>query len=244
MANGVTSEWEDIHVRLGNYIPRPKVTPESELTKREIDKALETDPLENKNLEELKELEDDFDDDFLEEYKKKRMQEFEVLASKPHYGKMYEINKQQYVNEVTNAPKEVFVVLSLYQDYNEKSVKINQCLDELAQKHVFVKFLKIKADKCIENFPDTKVPCFIIYRSGQMAHNIFNVDERIPKLSTEGVEYFLKSIDVLERDENDEDNNKYSKFMLKKNINYNKDADVSDSDDDDRQYSTTTFKRI
>lgn len=25
MANGVTSQWEDIHVKLGNYEERPKV---------------------------------------------------------------------------------------------------------------------------------------------------------------------------------------------------------------------------
>jgi len=244
MAYGVTSEWEDIHVRLGNYIPRPKVTPESELTKKEIDKALQTDPLENKNLEELKELEDDFDDDFLEQYKQKRIKELEALAAKPRFGSLQEINKQQYVNEVTNAPEGVWVVLSLYQDYNEKSLKINQCLEELAQKHIFVKFLKIKADKCVENFPDNKVPCFIIYKNGKMAHNIFNVDERVPKLNTAGVELFLKSIDVLERDENDDENEKYAKFMLKKNVNIRRDADESDSDDDDREYSTTLFKRI
>jgi hypothetical protein len=28
MANGVTTEWEDIHVKLGNYLPRETVTPE------------------------------------------------------------------------------------------------------------------------------------------------------------------------------------------------------------------------
>jgi hypothetical protein len=246
MANGVTSEWEDIHVKLGNYVERPKVTPESEHSKREIDRALESDPLENKNLEELKELEDDFDDDFLEEYKKKRMAEIEALSAKPRFGKMWEIDKQQYVHEVTNAPKDIFVVLSLYQDYNEKSVKINECLAELAQKHVHTKFLKIKADKCIEDFPDNAVPCMIIYRSEKMAHNIFRVDERIGKLTTDATEWFLKSIDVLEREpgEEIENNDKYSKFMLKKDINQKKDADASDSDEDDREYMTTHFKRI
>lgn len=39
MANGVTTEWEDIHVKLGNYRPRPKETPESEYTKAAIEKV-------------------------------------------------------------------------------------------------------------------------------------------------------------------------------------------------------------
>jgi len=40
MANGVRSQWEDIHVKLGNYEPRPVVTPEWELSNKEIDKTL------------------------------------------------------------------------------------------------------------------------------------------------------------------------------------------------------------
>lgn len=65
MANGITSEWEDIHVRLGNYIPREKVTPEWEKNKEEIEKVEGYDPLSKKTDEELDDLEDDLDDDFL-----------------------------------------------------------------------------------------------------------------------------------------------------------------------------------
>ena len=39
------------------------------------------------------------------------------IASKPHYGKLLELKKQDYIQEVTNAPKGVYVVVHLYQNY-------------------------------------------------------------------------------------------------------------------------------
>lgn len=35
--------------------------------------------------------------------------------------------------------------------------------------------------KCIENFPDSKCPCFIIYKAGKPVNNIVNVDLIIDK---------------------------------------------------------------
>jgi len=245
MANGVTSEWEDIHVRLGNYIPREKETPQWELNKEEIEKAENYDPLEKKTKEELDELEDDIDDDFLEQYKRKRLAEMQNVQTKPKFGEMKQINKQEYVREVTEAPEDVFAILLLYQDYNEKSLKMGYAMAELAKRYVHHKFMMIKADKCIENFPDQKVPALLIYKNGKLGHNIMCADEMCPKLNEYGVEEMLKILDVLPRGDDDEEKQKYTKFQMKKNVvERNKDADLSDSDDDDRGYSSANLKKF
>lgn len=245
MAHGVTSEWEDIHVRMGNWEARPKETPQHELNIQAIDKAEQHDPIANKNIEELKEIEDEFDDDFLEQYKQKRLEEIKVMSQKPQFGTVEEISKQDYVNEVTNAPKDVFVVLHLHQDYSEVSSRLNLILIELAKVHKTVKFLRIKADRCIENFPDTKVPTTIIYKSGELLHNIIRVDKEIKTMNYGGVEAFLKKVGVVPKadGEDDEENEDYGKFMLKRNVK-DREEDRSDSEDDDREYMTTTFKKI
>ena len=64
MAQGVSSEWEDIHVKLGNYLPRDKVATTEELEKIAIETVENYDPLDKKTIDELKELEDDEDEDF------------------------------------------------------------------------------------------------------------------------------------------------------------------------------------
>jgi hypothetical protein len=247
MANGVTTEWEDAHVKLGNYEAREKEVSQAELTKQEIEKAETLDPLANKNLEELKELEDDFEDDFMKQYTEKRKKEMEAQSKRLQFGYVNEISKEDYVREVTEASKEVTVLLHLYQDYNEPSVKINQLLTTLSQKYPTIKFLKSRATKCVENFPDSKVPTFIIYKNGAITNaNTNNVDKQLKVLSTENLEYFLKKIGTIpleEGEELDELEAKYSKFILKKSTK-DKDEDRSDSDDDDRGYISTGFKRV
>lgn len=44
MAYDVTTEWDDIHVKLGNYEPRPKETTQSELTQQALEKCEKYDP--------------------------------------------------------------------------------------------------------------------------------------------------------------------------------------------------------
>ena len=82
------------------------------------------------------------------------------------------------------------MLLSLYQDYLEQSVLLNQILSQLAIKYPLVKFLKIVATKCIENFPDENVPMVICYKAGKLAFKMDSLDKHI-KISTGTVENFL-----------------------------------------------------
>jgi len=168
MARGVTTEWEDIHVKLGNYVARPKSPTMEELSKKSMEKAEGKDPLAKKSLEELKEFEDDLDDDFLEEYRKKKLEEMKAAQKSDKYGKLMEISKEDYIAEVTNAPKDVYVVISLYQDYIKESLLVNKYLDQLAFKHRAVKFVKIIASKCLEKLHDESVPSLLVYLNGKI----------------------------------------------------------------------------
>ena len=92
MANKVTTEWEDIHVKLGNYLPREKDPTNDELQKIAIESIQNYDPLEHKTLEQLKELEDDDEDDeVIKAYQAKRLAELKEFASKPKFGKVLEL---------------------------------------------------------------------------------------------------------------------------------------------------------
>jgi hypothetical protein len=168
MANGVTTEWEDIHVKLGNYIAREKEPDNNQLEKIIIEKLEAYDPLEKKTMEELIEIEDDEDEEVLNIYKEKRMKEMQEYASKPKFGKLFEIRKQDYIKEVTNAPKDVFVILHLYQTYVEASNVMTKILENLARKFPLVKFMNIQATNCCEGFKDSDVPGMLIYQNAQM----------------------------------------------------------------------------
>jgi len=170
MAYNVTSEWEDIHVKLGNYLPRPKEMNKDEIEKIAIEIAESYDPLEKKSIDQLNKLEENNDEDekVLQMYKEKRLAEMKEYASKPKYGFLFELRKQDWMQEVNGAPKDVFVVLHLYQTFNDLSNILGKILENVAQKYPLVKFMKIVATNCIENYRDEDVPGLIIYRNGSM----------------------------------------------------------------------------
>jgi len=252
MANHVTTEWEDIHVKLGNYVPRPKETSNDEIQKMAIEAAQKYNPLEKKSLEELNEIDDDDDDDeVLKKYKEKRLKELKEFASKPKYGKVIELRKQDYIREVTNAPKDVYVVLHLYQTSIEDSVVLSKIFDTLAKKYVLVKFMQIVSTNCIEDYDDRDVPGVIIYYNGKL------IRQFIPAvyyfggsghLSLEKVEWILGSLKViksdLDEDPFDEEEHHYSKKKK-----YSDDDDArSNSDDDEylkknREYSWNIIRK-
>ncbi len=44
-----------------------------------------------------------------------------------------------------------------------------------------IKFIKMISTKCIEDFPDEKCPCFIVYKGGKPVQNTVKVDMIINK---------------------------------------------------------------
>ncbi len=168
MARGVTTEWEDVQVKYGNYLAREKEETNDEIEQKVIEILENYDPLDKKNLEQLKDLEDDEDEEVLKIYQQKRMDELKQLAQRPKFGSVIEFRKQDYVTEVTNAPKDIYVVCHLYQTWSEASNVLSRIFDNLAKKYVFVKFCRIVANNCIENYQDKDVPGVIVYQNGKL----------------------------------------------------------------------------
>ena len=244
MANHVTTEWEDIHVKLGNYVPTEKpMESNDKIQEIAIEEMQKYDPLANKNIEQLDALEDEEDDEVLRRYKEKRIQEMKEFASKPHYGKLLELKKQDYIQEVTNAPKGVYVVVHLYQEYIMDSKILDKILDSLAHRFILVKFMRIKANECIEGFKDKDVPAVIIYHDGNLIKQLIPASYYFGgagNLSADKVEWILGSLKVLKSElENDpfdeEDNYDDNEFKGSKKHKKNKEDFESDSDDDGRK---------
>lgn len=127
MANGVSTEWDDIQRKLGNFEAKERVPEQWELNEIAKEKLLthEREKAEdkmnlNKNRTDSDDLLDEFgdDDDFMKEYQQKRMAEFKEISKKPHFGSVYEISRDQYIEQVSNAPAESWVLIHLYETAN------------------------------------------------------------------------------------------------------------------------------
>lgn len=183
MAYDVTSQWDDIHRKLGNYEELPVVTKEWEHSKVANEKMDNYDPLEGKKETELDDLEDDLEDDFLRKYKETRMMEMTDKKKDPTFIYVKEISKVEYKSEVNEAPKGVWVVLLLYQNYLKACNEMLPVMEEAAKKYEGMKFLKSVATKCIENYKDILCPTLIIYKDGEPYRQLVRFDKEYRKMT-------------------------------------------------------------
>lgn len=151
--------------------PNPKAAPfspeeESPTGRDAIDAA--------EGVDELDELEDEFDDDgFLEEYRQRRMKELsEDVEKKSNFGSFEIIRGKDFVKEVTEASERNWVVCHLYKDSVSDCAILNACLVELAERYPETKFVKILSTDCIPGFPDENLPTLLLYHKKKCVHTI------------------------------------------------------------------------
>ncbi len=80
MAKGVTTEWEDLQVKMGNWLPRPRTPTAEEIFQTNLEEADMIDEMAPKKLATLQAMEeDDLDLEEDEVFKKYRDQRLEEL---------------------------------------------------------------------------------------------------------------------------------------------------------------------
>ncbi|XP_066433714.1 phosducin-like protein 3 [Eleutherodactylus coqui] len=165
------TEWNDILRRKGILPPKeaPKEDEEEEAEILKQQSVVKT--YEDMTLEELDENEDDFseeDERAIELYRQQRLAQWQAAQIKNKFGEVLEISGQDYVQEVTKAGKDLWVILHLYKQGIPLCTLINQHLAALARKFKDVKFLKAISTTCIPNYPDKNLPTIFVYRDGEI----------------------------------------------------------------------------
>jgi hypothetical protein len=130
--------------------------------------------LEGKDMDELAELEDDEDEDFLESYRQKRMAELATTTAASVYNQVYHLQKPDYSRDVTEASNSawVFVLLTSSSGTNTESRVLIEIWRELATRFGDVKFCQMRADLCIEGYPDKNTPTVLVYKDGDIKKQI------------------------------------------------------------------------
>lgn len=130
--------------------------------------------LEGKDLDELDELEDLEDEDFLEQYRQKRMAEINSIQKKALHGTVYPLSKPDYQSQVTDASKNspVLVNMTSSMGTNVESRVLGELWRQAAQEYGDVKFCEIRASQAIENYPDRNCPTILVYKNGDIVKQI------------------------------------------------------------------------
>ncbi|RKP37918.1 thioredoxin-like protein, partial [Dimargaris cristalligena] len=170
------TEWNDI-LRAKGILP-PKEGPTEDEIFEDHDRAVreaQEKNLSDKDLDSLDELEDEEDEAVLRMYRQKRMDEIKALADKSHYGELVQISEPDYKKQVTEASKEVSVVVHLFRDSIPACKLMNSHLALLAHQYPTVKFIKIISTDCIHNYPDRNLPTLLLYNHGDMQHQLVGI---------------------------------------------------------------------
>eukprot|EP00742_Colponemidia_sp_Colp-10_P001179 GILJ01001272.1.p1 GENE.GILJ01001272.1~~GILJ01001272.1.p1 ORF type:complete len:258 (+),score=44.19 GILJ01001272.1:37-774(+) len=243
---GVSTEWDDIQRKFGNLPPLEKEITREELEAMAIQAAESFDPLAHKTLDELDELEDDLDDQVLGDYRRQRVKELQEQARKARFGDVRQIKKQDFIAEVNDAGKELYVIVHLYNDSIPECVLLNRALDVLAPKHRSTKFLRSVATECIENYPDANLPTILIYYEGECVKQILKADVYGgKKLTPKTVEWVLSKAGAFSTDM--EEDPRPAALGSAVHFNHRERRGNQDDDEedevDDREYSSMRIRR-
>ncbi|KAL9066043.1 MAG: hypothetical protein Q9161_007833 [Pseudevernia consocians] len=174
------TEWNDI-LRKHGVIPEkpPSPTPLIQEALTEARKQAHENRLEDKDLDELNDLEDEEDEAFLQKYRNQRMAELSTIATASVFNQVYPLQKPDYSKDVTEASSKAFVLVHLTSSLgtNIQSRLLTELWREMARKFGDVKFCEIRADMCIEGYPERNTPTILVYRDGDIKKQVVTLRE-------------------------------------------------------------------
>lgn len=159
---------------------------------------------------------------------------------KEKFGQLYQIGEKDFVNEVSKAGQDLWVILHLFIYSKVECQLLNQCMSTLAPKFRAIKFLKIVANECIHNYPTQNCPTILIYRNGDVAKQIVGLEMFGGlKMTAKSLEWTLAQSGVLTTDLEEDPRKKQpliniNRSFITKGAKAPKANDDNDDDDDDQ----------
>ncbi|PVU85883.1 hypothetical protein BB559_006303 [Furculomyces boomerangus] len=194
------TEWNDI-LRKHKIIPeKPKEITVNEIYDLMVEdkRQMEATKHEDMDLDELEEML--MDDRVLEEYRNQRIKELADETQRNQFGEIFEVNKLEYGKHVTETSKSVTVIVHLYEPSKPECKLTTRHLQTLAQRYKNVKFVNIVGDKCIENYPSRNMPTILVYKNGDVFHQLVGIANLGGmSMRVEDLENYLIRTKVLEK---------------------------------------------
>eukprot|EP01083_Nonionella_stella_P164519 544696_1 len=192
------TEWEDALIKHG-IREAPKVEESDDVKQlKAIEARAARDPLAEKSLEELDEVEDEVEDEFLLKYRRARLAQMEAAASKNIFGTLNQISEPEFKEEVTETSKKHWVICLLFLYSQPQSQLMARCLEEFASKFRDVKCVRFPAKECIHNYPDENCPTLIVYHEGDIVGHLKGI-ERFGgmKMTAEVLEFDMAALGMV-----------------------------------------------
>ena len=107
------------------------------------------------------------------------MAELSTISTTSVYNQVYPLQKPDYSRDVTDASQKAFVLVHLTSSLgtNHESRLLTELWRDVARKFGDVKFCEIRADMCIEGYPERNTPTILVYKNGDIKKQIVTLKE-------------------------------------------------------------------
>ena len=139
-------------------------------------------------------MEDEEDEAFLAQYRfvgicgsevdtnifsQQRLAELSTTSRASVFNQVYPVQKPDYTKDVTEASNDAYVFVHLTSSLgtNTESRLLTELWRRLAQTFGDVKFCEIKANMCIEGYPERNTPTVLIYKDGDIVKQIVTLKD-------------------------------------------------------------------
>ena len=107
------------------------------------------------------------------------MEEIARIQQTSIHNQVYALQKPDYGKDVTEASSNYFVLVNLTSSMgnNIESRLLDEIWRQLAMKYGDIKFCQMRADMCIEGYPERNTPTILIYKDGDIKRQIVTLRE-------------------------------------------------------------------
>lgn len=107
------------------------------------------------------------------------MEELSTINTASVYNQVYHLQKPDYSKDVTEASSKahVLVLLTSSQGTNAESRIMIELWRDMVRRFGDVKFCQMRADLCIEGYPEKNTPTVLVYKDGDIKRQIVTLRE-------------------------------------------------------------------
>lgn len=133
-----------------------------------------------------------------------RLAELNTISTTSIYNQVYPLQKPDYSRDVTEASHKSFIFVLLISSLgtNVESALLTNIWRELAARFGDVKFCQIRADLCIEGYPEKNTPTVLIYKDGDIKKQLVTLKElNADKTSAADFEKLLIDLEAVKQND-------------------------------------------
>ncbi|XP_066436926.1 phosducin-like protein [Eleutherodactylus coqui] len=149
-------------------------------------------------MQEYNQLNRDDDEDFLEQYRKQRIEEMKKqLCNSQVYKQVFDISSgQEFLDTVDKEHKSILVIILIYEDEIPGAEAATGSIMCLASEYPGVKFCRVKSSllRTSSKFTENALPALLVYKSGELIGNFVRITDQL------GEDFFAVDLEAFLRE--------------------------------------------